>query len=535
MLQKNVTVSRLLDAIHEDSVPSDTSEDSVSKAIEKTAGAHGPPCAIHAGKGKDKFCTNAACRLLICETCLKERHLTHEIKTRLEIQEELESKVSDLRSRCERRKEYVDGRVRKVEKQRGDVISAMRIKKVEIERAYEEKLHLMKKNKESLIAKLQSLESVYLTELDAIVARYINMTGDLDDSIAPVKSGKLVDLERGGLDRHDKRSAEVDRLLRKPVYEDYAIDIAVASKSVRFCKADPEDLSLGEIENDEIKTAREMSLIRRGLRNVGREVKISLSMKVVMEVELRKIEGLAALTKNSVVVAHGRFRSGAEVVSVTGKSSEFFEKDVGTVAGIAILSDGRPVAYDGGNGLGIFNPDGSAMTEKFEDLPRSPISFHNDQCDRVYAVDGGREISVFTFGRRKRKRKIVTREGGHRQICVTGSGAIITSTGNLEPSTVAVYDTDGRRHNSLVAEVRGEHLYAAVDGEDNVFLARIRDNVVRLSYCKIKDECLIEWMRYQDLELDYSPLRTWSRWHFVCLTPNLVALARDTVLYFIQI
>ena len=367
-------------------------------------------------------------------------------------------------------------------------------------------------------------------------ARYDQMIEDIDFKCGVVSCDVVKDLEKESLSSHIRRREDLEKLVKKHGYEDSATKVALAAKNVKFQKSASHLVPIGKIEGKQAETCKEMSAIEKGLRTIGREVGMPLPTWVCMEVEVGKFEAMAALNKNTVVLGYGFHRGGADAVSVNGNRVEFIKSNVGTVAGIAVFTDRRSAVYDGHMALSLFNNDGSMHYSKFFGLDRRPCAIHSDIHNNVYAIDEGKEIYVFTFDGKKQKRTIITEDSGHQQICVTSSGAIITSTQcNHAFNNLTVYDSEGNRYYVLKAEHLGEQLYFATNSGDNGFLARIQQNVLRLSFCKLRNNCIVEWMKYKELTLDSVPLYSDSKWHFVCLTKNLLALARNTKLLFIEV
>ena len=494
------------------------------------------PCSEHAGEFKNMFCENEACRMTICPECLIKSHNGHNIKTCRGFIKEQEKSVCELGKHCQQRKELILGKINLVENRREEVNNIMRNRKEEIVKAYEEKLLFLKNNKESLVERLTSLELAYNSDLDGIRARYDQMIEDIDSKYDIVSCDVLKDFERESLTRHLRRREELGELLKKPVYEDSAMKIAHAAKCVKFHKSGSDFVSIGKIEGNKADTRKELPVIQKGLGTIGQELGMSLPVEVCMEVEVGKFVAMAALNKNTVVLGYGFHRNGADAVSVNGNKVEFIKSNAGKVAGITILSDGRSVVYDGDRALSLFNADGTVQCRKFFALDRRPCAIQRDPHNNVYAINEGNEISVFTCDAKKQKRTIITEDSGHQQICVTSSGFIVAGTQcNRAFSNLTVYDSEGNRCSVLGAERSGEELYFATNIADNGFLARIQQNVLRLSFCKLRNNCIVERMKYRELTLDSVPLYSDFKWHFVCLSPSLLAAARGTKLFFIEI
>ena len=532
-LPQNVEINRFLySAKHE--------RDEFTKVLRRDTRENkgrGPPCSIHSGEFKNMFCENAGCLMKICPQCLDKDHKGHVFKSRRRFIEEQEALDKDIETQCKETKNSIRRKIIAVEKRRKGVNTAMRKVKEEILAAWEEKKMVLEKCKDNLMERAVTLEADYRSDLDDMLDCYAQKIKDIDKSFHLIAVSNLNDLEKEALNAHVSQRKIVDNIIKKPVNEDSAMDVEVAAKAVRFHKSGSDLLSLGKIHGKKADLCKEMSYIEKGMRYIGREIGVTLPTSVVREVKIdsAKIEAMATVTKNTVALGYGRHRNGADAVSVSGNKTEFLKDNFGQVAGITVLKDGKSIIYDGDRDFSLFDVEGSVLGSKVFVLDRSPCAIQSDQRNNIYAVDGGKEISVFMFDRRTQQRTIVTEDTNHQQICVTSTGIIITSTCHLDPSTVSVYDSMGVKLSSLRAE-SGEHFYVALDSDDNVILARMQDSVIQISFCNLKDNRLLERTRYTELDLyenDHSTSHL--KWNFVSLTPNLLALARDTTLYFIEI
>ena len=143
-------------------------------------------------------------------------------------------------------------------------------------------------------------------------------------------------------------------------------------------------------------------------------------------------------------------------------------------------------------------------------------SLCTDKNDNIYAVNGNPEIYIF-HGSNPNPHTIVPTGIKPRQICVTKTGVMITSTCNTTPIRVTVFDREGHVGSSITASDDDEYLYAAVDSVDRVLVARVRygSDVFRLTRYTLQGTTLIKQMTFKALKLHhqctiYGYGRTWQ-------------------------
>ena len=96
-----------------------------------------------------------------------------------------------------------------------------------------------------------------------------------------------------------------------------------------------------------------------------------------------------------------------------------------------------------------------------------------DQHDNIYAVNFNPEICIFHGSNPYPQKVVPTGNIGPQHICVTKTGIMITSTGDITPSTVTVFDREGHVGTSIVATHDDEYVYATVDSLDRVLVATV--------------------------------------------------------------
>ena len=250
--------------------------------------------------------------------------------------------------------------------------------------------------------------------------------------------------------------------------------------------------------------------------------------------------GMTVLSQDTVIVGYGAKRHGIDSFSISGCRMQRLIESVGVVADIAYLSDGRSVISHNSDTIRIYNRGGTPTKLQFKCVHQSDFicAVSCDEQDFVYSVNGSSEINIFQTGSERPHRVIPTGTKRPTQICVTKTGTLITSTGDLKPSMVTVYSKDGIEGSTIEAnESDDEFLYAAVDDLDRVFVARVklRSDILRLSAYTLDGTRLVEQTIFDDLQLSdvIKPDRSWC--YMTCPKPDTVTISIYKKLYFFKL
>ncbi|XP_072180911.1 uncharacterized protein [Diadema setosum] len=256
---------------------------------------------------------------------------------------------------------------------------------------------------------------------------------------------------------------------------------------------------------------------------------------ILREVDLPHVAaGMATLSPDSVVIGYGRRKPGVHSFSMSGIKADFLGEAVGGIYDIECLSSGHFVISAAGNNMRVYNGDSTLTHQQFrrEDTLEGYYSrLCRDQDNNIYAVDSSRKINVYDFTGERPQKVLPSDVIRPRQISVTKTGIIIACTCDIVPSTVAVFDAQGYLGSTLQSTGYPEYLYATVDSEDRVLVARVTSRVLRLSLFVLAGTRLEQVKEFEDVRLEgIHP--SWC--YMTCLSRNVIAFASSR-LYFIEL
>ena len=225
-------------------------------------------------------------------------------------------------------------------------------------------------------------------------------------------------------------------------------------------------------------------------------------------VSKRRLFGLAALSKDSVVIGYAMDRKGCDRFTLSGDEGPYLGSEVGDVYDVAFLSGGRTIVSKQGDEFFVYNTvSGSSEGMRYACKQYGGfVRVCADQHDNIYAVNNQPEICIFHVSNPNPQRVVPTGDIRPQQICVTKTGIMITSTGGLDtPSTITVFDQEGRVGTSIVATRAHEYLSATVDSLDRVLdrVATVEhmSNVMKLTRYRLQGIQLVEEVRFQYQQL----------------------------------
>ena len=221
--------------------------------------------------------------------------------------------------------------------------------------------------------------------------------------------------------------------------------------------------------------------------------------------------------------------------------SPYLGSEVGDVYDVAFLSGGRTIISKEGDEFFVYNTvSGSSRGKRYACKQSGGfVRVCTDQHDNIYAVNINPEICVFHGSNPNPQRVVPTGDIRPQQICVTKTGIMITSTGNITPSTVTVFDREGRVGTSIVANNHYEYVYATVDSLDRVLVATVGSgsDIMRLTRYRLQGIQVGEEVRFQLLRMpgqNYFGM-SGTMFHIVSLSPNMIAVVFQNCLSFIQL
>ncbi|XP_041465683.1 uncharacterized protein LOC121416241 [Lytechinus variegatus] len=278
------------------------------------------------------------------------------------------------------------------------------------------------------------------------------------------------------------------------------------------------------------------------------------SLTIVKEVESGgHIYGIGALSSSSVVVGHGCLTPSSECISLLGERKPHLNlKEAG---GIACLANGKIAVSCRDYSYHIYNAEGSL--DKLYCIPKlqSLMSYPRlcgDQHGDIYVVTGDSYIRIFNNSDFFPKTVIPTGKVRARHVSVAKTGAIImcgiTKRKTLHPlQSVTVYNSEGHTGSSIKSyNMMIEHMYAAVDSQDRVIVARMKDrsNTIRLTRYTLQELTLFKEVTFKPLTLP-SLVNVESYMHrgsymynsscMVSLSPTLIVFSYSHRLYFIEL
>ncbi|XP_071494896.1 uncharacterized protein [Diadema antillarum] len=259
------------------------------------------------------------------------------------------------------------------------------------------------------------------------------------------------------------------------------------------------------------------------------------SVAVLAEVNLPgRAVGMAKMTRDRVVVTFGRFASGAFSYSLGGSQSPHLSENEGKVYDIVFLSDGRSVAALADGILKVYNSDGSPTDISLVSQNNAEGYYSRlcrDECNRILAVNRTNQIVIHSLGDDCPPRVVSTGSLIPRQVNVTKTGLIITSTCDIVPSRVTVFDSTGHMGSTLESIGYPEYLFATLDLHDRMLVARVMAQSIKLSLYTLDGTRLVQQVEWPELFLrGITP--SWC--YMAYLSCNTLALA-SSKLYFIHI
>nr|XP_054762959.1 uncharacterized protein LOC129269480 [Lytechinus pictus] len=275
----------------------------------------------------------------------------------------------------------------------------------------------------------------------------------------------------------------------------------------------------------------------------------NITAKVVSVVQIPRracnVNGMAATSKDSVVVGFGWDGKGSDCFSMSGDKTQHLKPAVGNVCDIAFLSNGNSVVSLGNNTGRVYDPEGTKTDTKYSFIQGlGHPCLCTDQQDNVYVVNGNPSIYIFKGNTKDPHTVVPTGNILPLQVCVTKGGVMITSTGNFTRGRITVYDKTGNAGSSIAAagsdndedNEDGECIYATVDDQDRVLIARVVrwSSVISLTRYTLEGTELLEDVAFGEIPIPHQiDMACWC--YVVTLTPKMLVFANDCFLYFIEL
>ena len=556
-------------------------------------------CPLHSHVYKDIYCQ--PCGEFICLTCFIDNHQGHKIKKQEELEKELKTKRDALLEKSTTRKAHFEQCLSKAALQRDVMNSHLNVLEREVRDAFAIKVVALQQNEEELLEKVEGIRKDLDKQLEGCICRCTEVIGKISSSVKLLTHHARKPLDHDMIKADHLRCADLEDSLKGATDEDFTPLVEEIKRNVQFCPAGDELLALGcidvgdnDIENNSshnttddaqvyeesgvppassLETGDAMQHVKTSSRRqrenkarrklqTGSEAVLNNSMSIVrtraFPLDERRLFGLAALSEDAVVIGYGENRKGCDRFTLSGDESPYLGSEVGDVYDVAFLSGGKTVISKEGDEFFVYNTvSGSSRGMRYACKPSEGfVQVCTDQHDNIYAVNTKPEICIFHVSNPNPQRVVPTGDIRPKQICVTTTGIMITSTGDITPSTVTVFDREGRVGTSIIASHDDEFVYATVDSLDRVLVATVEDrsDEMRLTRYRLQGIQLVEEVRFRYLRMPL-PITSSSHWllqnnmlwptqismflrsqfYIVSLTPNMVAVATRHHLIFIQL
>eukprot|EP00057_Strongylocentrotus_purpuratus_P009061 XP_011663535.1 PREDICTED: uncharacterized protein LOC105437984 [Strongylocentrotus purpuratus] len=494
-------------------------------------------CPLHCHVYKDIYCQ--PCGEFICLTCFINIHQGQKIKKQEELEKELKTKRDALLEKSTTTKAHFEQCLSEAALER-DVMSSHLSgleREVRVVSAY--KVATLQQNEKDLLQKIESIRNDLDKQLESCIYRCTEVIGKISSSAKILTCQESRSLDHDMIKVDQLRCADLEDSLKEATDEESTTRLKDIIRNVQFCPAGVELLAIGcidvgdnDIESNSSEnttghtgvseeagvptasslgtgnalqhvntTDRRLRMNRGGgKQQAGSEAILNNSMSIVKRrafpLDKGRMFGLAALSKDAVVLGYAMDRKGCDRFTLSGDESQYLGNEVGDVYDVAFLSGGRTIVSKQGDAFFVYNSVSGSSRDKRYTCKQSGGSVRvcTDQHDNIYAVNINPEICVFDGSNPNPQRVVPTGEIRPKQICVTTTGIMITSTGDIRPSTVTVFDREGRVGTSIVASHDNEFVYATVDSLDRVLVATVkhRSDVMKLTRYRLQGIQLVE-------------------------------------------
>ncbi|XP_054757784.1 E3 ubiquitin-protein ligase TRIM31-like isoform X2 [Lytechinus pictus] len=573
----------------------------VEDSGESIEDAYSKFCPFHSDIYQDIYCQ--ACTKFICLSCFIDSHQGHKIKKKEELERELKIRKEAVLQRSEIRKTQLEKHLSEADQQREQLKSHLGSLEMKVMDAFAIKVDILQRNKEELLEKITGLKVTSDRVFGHCTSQWREVIDRIDQSSKLLISHSKKHLDPNVIEGDNLKCDDLEKALAKTTDEETLVCAAQLLKdveAVQFSPADDKLLDLGCMDSgqkDNLNGSQNMNVAslvseessvpqasstetlilhlnpvtegkllfategkgtrkrRRNRKRVQQATSIdspfpeyarlSKSVKIVMasgfSFQEGRLFGLAALTKDSVVLGYAMDRKGCDRYTLSGNESPYFGSQVGEVYDVALLSDGRTIISKHGNEFFLYSScssNGVRFTLKQPD--GGFVRVCTDIHDNIYAVNINREICIFRASDAKPQKVIPTGGIQPKQISVTKTGIMITTTGDIQPSTVTVFDQEGRAGTSIVATKNFEYVYATVDSQDRVLVAKVHSgsDKIDLTRYRLQGLQLVKEVIFAPVTMScpiYSSMFLSSFFYIVSLSPAMVAVATRHHLYFIEL
>ncbi|XP_030832220.1 uncharacterized protein LOC115920519 [Strongylocentrotus purpuratus] len=419
-----------------------------------------------------------------------DEHHNHEISKKEDIVKDVKKRVHHLSAQCEERKATIVKEINICEEHRLELDSSARVVQKEISDAFDKKAAFVPREKRTrLLKRAKSLQEFQNRKLDSDVAKHAQAIKEIDERFSELENLSKMLKDGSTITICNVLSSDLEELLTQEArLQDTTEAFEETVKRLQFIPASKGVPALGTV-----RLRQEERLLRRS-DSPDTTGNSSFTLTVIRVISLsRSVQGMTAISEDKVLVGYGSNKDGSECVCVSGKSEQHLPTTVGEVCDIATLTDGRSVVSQQSHTLRLFNPDGSPTGVHYT-CKNGPyfLRICSDKDDNLYAVNGNPEIYIFRAKDPDPDESVIpTGDIKPEQICVMKSGAMVVTTRGSKPGAVTLLDTSGHVITSITANHSHEHLYAAVDSLDRVFIAK-------------NDVYLLVYILNEEVDLEYN-------------------------------
>ncbi|XP_030835943.1 tripartite motif-containing protein 45-like [Strongylocentrotus purpuratus] len=464
-------------------------------------------CYIHKQENKDMFCED--CQVHVCFKCVIVGHQFHKIKNQADFEQELRLKVNDLVQRCATKKSELEKNIQNVEVQRDEVYTAVQKLLDNVSQAYSIKAKELEENHRNLIEQINAVKRSFEDDLTVLKSKDRQMIKSICSSITLVSNDRLGRLETDSLSAHTLLCEELDAVLKKATDHTSAAAITKKAQKKRFKPADDTRLELGCISEADPK------------------------LQVIQCVDLQEM--MYGMTKYSDdIAAIGYWDAhGIDIIDTAGNKHQYANIPSNMKCYDLVFQQDRSLCVTTGcKEAHIYSPNGSRKSTITVKSNSNYLKLNRSPSDEILIVNYDKKVYIYDPTGSTLKHTIPTKHSKTGQVSATRSGLIVTSSCDIKPSVVTVYDRDGKACKSLQA-LNGVLLYHAVDEQDMVYVAsvdRVNGNVVIRLY-DLDGLNLKERAEFNALTMTIG-----SDWcYLVSLSPDMLAFSSYNKLYFIEV
>ncbi|XP_041480275.1 RING finger protein 207-like [Lytechinus variegatus] len=499
-------------------------------------------CSIHKQENKDMFCED--CKVHDCHKCVLVGHKAHEIKNQVDFEQELRRKVTDLAQRCADKKAELEKNIQNIEIQRHEVNTAVQALLDDVKKTYSIKAKELEENLRNLTEQIHALKHSFDDDLNILKSKDRQRIKSICSSITLVDNDRLGHLETDTLSAHILLCEELDAMLKEVTDHTSAEAIKKKAQEKRFKPADDTRLDLGSISEytDHSSTATFKKKAQEKRFKAADDTRLDLGsisgsdpkMEVIQCVDLRtSMHGMARYSHSTVAIGYGWNAQGIDIIDSNGgkqRYSNILALNEMNCYDLILQRDGTLYVSTNFGEAYIYSPLGSWKVT-IDVRNRSFLRVNRRPSDEIIITTYGKQVYIYDQTGSTLKHIVQTKHDTE-QASITGTGLIVTSSCDANPSMVTVYDRDGNAGESLQAP-DGVYPYAAVDEQDRVYVASVdeKNSSVVITLYDLDGLNLKERVEFN--ALDMTLCSSWC--YLVSLSPGMLAFACYEKLYFIKV